>query len=103
MVTVPGLGVGLVLAVVMFPVAVLVDVVFRRWRFGTVRIVGFVLWYLLLGVVIQLGGLAIWVLSLFGTPQSDAPGDGAELCADEFLDRQRSSRSPVRGRASNRG
>jgi len=61
----PGLFVATAVFVLLFPavvvVAAVVDVVLRRWRFGTVRIVAFALWYLAGAVLVQLFAFGIWL------------------------------------------
>lgn len=57
--------------VVTLPLTVLVaaafDVVLRRWGFGTVRLIAFVAWYLVVSVVVQVVGLVTWLATGFGT------------------------------------
>jgi len=65
----PGLFVATVVFVLLFPflvvVAAVVDVGFRRWRFGTVRILAFALWYLLGAVLVQVLAFGIWLSAPF--------------------------------------
>jgi len=72
----PGLLVVTAVFVLVSPVvtiaAVLVDVVFRRRRFGTLRIVAFALWYLLAAVLVQVLAFGIWVGELMET-EADSP------------------------------
>ena len=67
---VPGLFIAAIVVIVTLPVTVviaaLLDVVLRRWGFGTVRIIAFAAWYLFVGVLVQLRGLVMWVLTAFG-------------------------------------
>jgi 1-acyl-sn-glycerol-3-phosphate acyltransferase len=52
--------------------AAVIDIVLRRWGFGTVRILLFVAWYLLMAVVIQVYGFVVWVGTAFGTKSQTA-------------------------------
>ena len=70
LVTVPTMSIAAVIVImtlpVTLPIAAVLDVILRRWRFGTVRIVAFAAWYLFIGVLVQVHGAVMWVVVAFG-------------------------------------
>ncbi|MEZ5281796.1 MAG: 1-acyl-sn-glycerol-3-phosphate acyltransferase [Acidimicrobiales bacterium] len=67
---IPGVVLAAVAVVGLFPlllvIALIVDVVFRRWKLTTVRILLVAVAYLIVCVVVQVWGLMVWIMTGFG-------------------------------------
>ncbi len=69
-----GAIVGLTLLPFLLVIALLVDIVFRRWKLTTVRIVIAALVYLWVSVGIQVWGLMVWIATGFGRTMWEESG-----------------------------